>query len=346
MDKEFHYYITYLVAAKAGFSANDAYTIAFSAQYTDDNNLIFKIDEDGEFPYSNYISQTMNILKPKKELLRIYPLFHFIPGDYKSPTAVRKDGKLHLLNTTPDSENANKIIDLAIKSGDLYRIGIACHAYADTFAHQNFVGYFDPFNSLKGMLEEALPDVGHADAQHKPDLPGFIWQDERLHSKISRVNNKERFIQAAARIYEKLRNFKRPQITQIELDHEIFELKSDLDNVIGRQVYEKDNLASERITRYLELSKTAEYGSESLREFNIENWLFEAVNGPFEQIDFKLNELLSHVIPNVAEYNWKNPGSHTETDWYKFQEAVKTHQNESWDILNESVFSKLELEQL
>jgi hypothetical protein len=37
MDIEFHYYMTYITALRAGFRVDDAYTIAYSSQY-DDND--------------------------------------------------------------------------------------------------------------------------------------------------------------------------------------------------------------------------------------------------------------------------------------------------------------------
>ena len=52
-------------------------------------------------PYRNHFSQTMNILKPKDQLMRIYPIFHFVPGEPDAPSARRRDGKMHILNTTP-----------------------------------------------------------------------------------------------------------------------------------------------------------------------------------------------------------------------------------------------------
>ena len=111
----FHFYMTFLIAGKAGFGEGDASIIAYSSQYVDDNNIIYEINKDKAQHYKNYISQTMNILKPKPKLFRIYPLFHFIPGDPLHKGAYRKDGVLHWLNTTPDSENANKVIDKALR---------------------------------------------------------------------------------------------------------------------------------------------------------------------------------------------------------------------------------------
>ncbi len=176
MDIEFHYYQT-LIAKRAGFGLNEAYKIAYASQYVDDNDIIFEINKDDAHYYKNYISQTINILKPK--LLQIYPFFHFIPGNYDDLHARRKDGKMHLLNTTPNSSNAHAIFD----------------------------------NAMKGVLEKALPDIRHADAKHSPDLPGLIWKDERLISAHSRVNNRQRFLEAANQLFHKLCDLAQPDMT-------------------------------------------------------------------------------------------------------------------------------------
>ena len=74
MNSEFHYYITGILAHKAGFNEEEASIIAYSSQYVDHNTIVFTVDD-----YKNYVSQTMNILKPMKTLMRIYPIFHFTP---------------------------------------------------------------------------------------------------------------------------------------------------------------------------------------------------------------------------------------------------------------------------
>lgn len=194
MDIEFHYYITYLVAARAGYTPQQASVIAYASQYVDDNDIIHEINVGLDSYYSNYISQTMNIFKPKRKLLRIYPLFHFIPGEPMAESARRKDGKLHYLNTTPNSMNAQAVLQAALNTGDLYRLGIAVHAYVDTWAHENFVGYFDEMNALKGLLEKANVElIGHAAAKHDPDRIGVVWHDCRLVSERGKRNNLESF---------------------------------------------------------------------------------------------------------------------------------------------------------
>lgn len=201
MNTEFHYWLTGLIAKRAGFSDDEAATIAYASEYVDENDVSFRIKNSSGGEYSNYISQTMNILKPKNKLLRIYPVFHFIPGEPNARSARRNDGKMHLLNTTPNSENANEIIEDAFKSHRdtrLYRIGIASHSYVDTWAHQNFVGWYDYFNNI-GL--DIKPDIGHADGEHHPDWISHRWIDNRLVE--SEVNNRSRFLAASEALFLK-----------------------------------------------------------------------------------------------------------------------------------------------
>src|SRR5271169_3079809 len=110
MDIEFHYYITHLIAMRAGVNKADALKIAYSSQLTDDNVDSYKI-EGGDTPYYNIISQTMDIHKPQTERLSIYPIFHFCPGTIEEMTKnspMRIDGKFHLLTTIPDNNNARR----------------------------------------------------------------------------------------------------------------------------------------------------------------------------------------------------------------------------------------------
>ncbi len=116
MDIEFHYHITYILARKGGYSEEDASTIAYACQYTDDNNDKYEVIlEDGSV-YGNYISQTLNILRPKNKLVRIYTCFHFFPGEYWSDDAQRADCSLHLFNTTSDSPDAQTMFRTALEA--------------------------------------------------------------------------------------------------------------------------------------------------------------------------------------------------------------------------------------
>jgi hypothetical protein len=77
MDIEFHYYVTYLVAMKAGFSSIDSYKIAYSSQYIDDNEKQIIICNDiGEEIYRSTVTQSCNPSKEPNKLNRIY-IIHY-----------------------------------------------------------------------------------------------------------------------------------------------------------------------------------------------------------------------------------------------------------------------------
>jgi hypothetical protein len=303
MDTEFHYYMTGIIAHAAGFSKDEAKTIATAAEYTDENDEILMVkDRRSGKVYENYISQTMNILKPKQRLMRIYPIFHFIPGEPHADSARRRDGKMHLLNTTPDSEIANHLIDEAVKvTGEtrLYRIGIASHAYVDTWAHQNFVGWFDYFNNV-GL--DFKPDIGHADAEHHPDWPSHRWEDDRLVDGT--VYNTVRFLGAAKRLYEKYRDAW-PNTVPIQvwpdLEKKLLDAMGPLYS--GSINWYKDK----RMDAYLQ-------DAPWLGEFDEAEWRDAAIDKDFP----------GSFISGYS--TWREDVTPEATDWYRFQEAVKEHQ--------------------
>ncbi|MBX2864497.1 MAG: hypothetical protein KTR27_13190 [Leptolyngbyaceae cyanobacterium MAG.088] len=337
MDIEFHYYITYLTATRAGLTTSDAETLAYSSQYVDENTRYLDIDQNKSTAYQNYITQTMNILKPTDVLMRIYPIFHFIPGDPLSPTAQRKDGKLHQLNTTPNSENANLIFDAAIESGDLYRIGIAAHSYVDTWAHQNFVGYYDAFNGMSGLLSRALPNIGHADAKHKPDWPALIWQDCRLTQAT--VDNKQRFLEAAVHLFRKLRRYADPGCSHAQMVQDEEQLMADLTNAIG-DIDQTNQYQSVRIQRYCRLSEQVNYGGRRLPLFDSRLWFRQAIDHQVRGISDDVT-LLSKINPWKDKYRWRD--GYKNSHWYKFQESAKAQQKSAWEILKERSFRGLAL---
>ena len=340
MDIEFHYYMTYLIAARAGFDPDNARLLAHSSQFIDDNDVVFEIDKGKPSAYRNYISQTMNILKPKRELFRIYPLFHFIPGDPKAKTAWRKDGKMHWLCTTPDSRNANAIMDDALGSGNVYRIGIAAHGYADTWAHQNFTGYYEDFNAMDTALGLIAPNIGHADAGHSPDWPALRWRDPRLLRPA--VDNKARFLAAARRLYEKFARFADPRISDAVLLGTRTALSRDLSRAIGERDQVNGN-SEARVSRYLQLAKRPRYGGRDLPVYDEDLWFDDAVNEDVRGLRDRSDNVLLRIDPFTDRYTWKSGPPYQQSHWYRFQEAIKTQQEHAWDILLDSNLRGLEL---
>ena len=309
--------MTGIIARAAGFSEEESKIIATASEYVDENDVCMQIENrsSGEM-YENYISQTMNILKPKRKLMRIYPVFHFVPGDPLDERARRCDGKMHLLNTTPDNELANKWFDAAFKAPPatrLYRIGIATHAFADTWAHQNFVGWYDYINDITLNVK---PNIGHADAEHHPDWPAHRWEDTRL--VRDEIDNTARFLDAAEKIYKKFRGYTK------QLDRKANSSWSRLRVALtvamgecfsGNHCYYRE----ERIRRYKEFAPW-------LGDFDERDWFSEAIDVDVKGLKDSENGLLSMFTMMRDKLYWKENADMEKTHWYLFQEGVKEHQ--------------------
>ncbi len=335
MEIEFHYWLTGLIAKEAGFDSKAAAKIAFSSQYVDENDVIFEIEDrqKGEI-YQNYISQTMNILKPKNDLMRIYPVFHFIPGQPDAPSARRKDGKRHILNTTPNSENANVIMDSAFKSDEqfrLYRIGISTHSYVDTWAHQNFVGWYDHFNHIDLDIK---PNIGHADAEHHPDWISHRWIDNRLVDPI--VNNKLRFLSASKELFRKYCDYLETQGKTNKFS-KWPTLEKKINGFCGATYTGNfSKYADSRIAGY---QKAMPW----LPVFNERKWFDEAIDTEIRGGKDSHEGLKARFTLFEDKYFWKEEVEIECSNWFKFQEAVKDHQKIAMEQIT-PVFKEMGLE--
>ena len=321
MDVEFHYYITGIIAHRAGFTEEEASIIAYSSQFVDDNDVILNVKnrKTGEI-YSNYISQTMDITKPRMELMRIYPIFHYVPGDPVDVSARRKDGKMHILNTTPDNDIAKNMLSGAFKSSQdvrLYRIGIATHAYVDTWAHQNFAGLKDSFN---GDVFNPIPNIGHAEAKHHPDWVGHSWDDGRL--VRSDVNNNLRFISAAKRLFEKYTEYLGSEASWSELENELLIAMGRCKR--GHQCHGKEG----RLERYYQMA-------EWLPRYDEDIWFDEAIERKVNLCVDPQDGVWSKFILFKDEYFWREDVDKEDTHWFRFQVAVKDHQAFALDPIND-----------
>jgi hypothetical protein len=348
MDIEFHYYMTYLIAARAGFAPADATVLAQSAQEIDDNHIAIEVSAETPFAYKNMISQTMNILRPQHDE-HVFPIFYFIPGDPDAPTAARKDGGKSPWVTTPNSPLANEMLDTALRSNNLYRIGASAHAYADTWAHQNFLGCEHAFNEMprdpgQSLLEEVLDEIpvlriGHALAGHKPDIPDLIWMDERLVDPT--VVNADRFMDAAQHLFRKLYAHKNGEEWGVAQDAMSASLVADLRSDTGppgASSAPREN----RLARYEARALTAPYGAAPIPDYREGKWSDAAFVE--KHADFK-----TRIADYMAEHagiagdalsfgvrvpcTWIDPPHYQDTDWFKFQDAVRSHIEECWAVL-------------
>ncbi len=315
MDIEFHYYITFIIARKAGFSATDSSVIAYASQYTDDNTYHYCVNFTKRNQYLTPITQTMDITKPTEKRRAIYPLFHFFPGDPASPTAQRKDGRTHSFNTTPDSKNARQMFDDALRSRNLYRIGIAAHAFADTWAHQNFCGLKDDFNAISSPSGIFTPNIGHADAGHNPDLVCHRWTDNRLIAGYEEIDNNQRFIEAARRIYEQFRRLIDPQVGSQDIEEEWSALRVELVDAM------KIRLTREVLSDAHQKARIKAYQSicPDMPEYDKDKWRHDALYKDTTELD-------------IFDRYW-GKDNFFDSPWYRFQEAAKEHHDVSMGIL-------------
>jgi hypothetical protein len=311
LNIEYHYHITYLIAISAGFSVQDANKIAYSSQYVDDNLFEISIYDNSKknIFYKNQASALKeNSLHNTKIIKNTLIPFHFLPGKKASK---RIDGKSHELTTTPNNKIAKRVLITALKSKNLYWIGIASHAYVDTWAHQNFVGGFTNFNTMPNSIGNLLPNIGHAQAFDYPDLVGFIWEDLRL--KRKKISNITRFLDASINLYTMYEKQKLEQVIGIndfiQLLHTTM-LRYKSDNYIMIKL-----MISSRIRDYNSLAK--KISSIDIEQYNSKKWLNKAANFCTEQNRF--------YIQNSEDFH--------KSDWYQFQEAVKTHVKFIWKIL-------------
>jgi hypothetical protein len=338
MDIEFHYYMTYLIAARAGFPPPEAALIAQSAQEIDDNHIPLDVSAGTPAAYRSTITQTMDILRPHTNR-KIYPIFHFIPGDPDAPSARRRDGLRSDWTTTPNSPLANELLDTALTSRSLYRIGASAHAYADTWAHQNFTGMGDVFNEMPdATLGKRIADdisllrIGHALAGHRPDIPALLWSDPRLVD--SEIDNTVRFLDAAYHLFQKLYGFKHGAADTPDFERAAHGLLADLKADIGPSSAQSAARDPVRIQRYRLRALEAAYGSAPLPDYVEAQWADEAFVEKRADVKTKVLEFVARhagIAGDIVElgtrmqFTWADPDSRQDTHWYKYQEAVKSH---------------------
>lgn len=183
MQKDFHFYLTYALARKAGISDANAKTIAWADEYTDE---LTQADLHG---IQTQCADLGNWADSEIQLT-VLCAFHFLPGDNDQ----------HPWMTTRNSPRAQALVRSALESGDLFRLGTALHSFQDTFSHETFSGWREDLNSCYPWyyLKSGLPNVGHAELLAAPDVINYVWTDPRTGAV---VDNKERAMSAAQETY-------------------------------------------------------------------------------------------------------------------------------------------------
>jgi hypothetical protein len=171
MQIDFHHATTYVIARFSGFDHEEANIVAYSAQYVDDatNSGIVKFDNKALY---SRISSAHKMLDYRnlKELANhsVWVPFHFLPGNSNKTHDQQVSGSfVDKIVCRPNSHVAQEVVRTCIEKNGapygLHRLGITMHVYADTWAHQGFVGINDEINEIVALDENEVPDQGMID---------------------------------------------------------------------------------------------------------------------------------------------------------------------------------------
>lgn len=238
MQKDVHFYLTYLLAIKAGVEPEEAEKIAWADQYTDD------LTEADLYGIQTQSALLGNWSDRQIQLSVLVP-FHFLPGE----------GRDHPWVTTRNCPRARKLVITAWSAKDPFQLGIALHVLQDTFSHEGFSGWQEEVNACFPWyyVESAIPNVGHAELRAIPDVVNYVWTDPR---DGRRVDNRQRAMAAARVTFDFLSKFYNPQIPKSVWQ----DLKAELRQAFKIQSYDERkqrlrDLAGSRDIRYSEVNQ-------------------------------------------------------------------------------------------
>lgn len=352
MKKDAHFYAILAFCRACGFNKTSAFRIAYASQFVDDAkiNLIFLRNQDfcetldtiegcpaffdiatchsyfkiSTFNYESMVNNTV--------------AFHFVPGC----SGKRFTKKMRCKEESPIIMH---ILEDVFREDDLYRLGIALHAYADTFSHQGFSGLLSKVNAinncqvetklslqwlerfslfLKNIGEEKLekylgtfiPGYGHAQAMDLPDLPYLTWSYEYDHSDDFKgnyarvvVNNPERYQRAFEKIRAVLQHYL--ELYPHHRDESVnFDSFSTLYEALLLFSHDKGRITHWQNT----LVKTGLFAPEDREYYTYTDdlWLKEAF------INYDYHKFHNRRVENaITVENFK------ESSWYRFIQGVK-----------------------
>ncbi len=160
MQIDGHHTGTYVAARAAGFSHQEASTIAYASQYVDDaTNAGAICFNNSDYIYFRIASahrmiDYQNLIEVINHL--VWLPFHFLPGNGGLPAGDEPTGgELEKLVCRADSHIARDMLRASFSDRDsdrgLHRLGIAMHVYADTFSHQGFIGALHKGNRVSDL---------------------------------------------------------------------------------------------------------------------------------------------------------------------------------------------------
>lgn len=353
MQIDFHHGVTYIVARLAGFNQEQAGVIAYSAQYVDDATNTGIVEFSNEMMYERIASAHKMIDFRNARALanhRVWLAFHFLPGNCgrsaeKIAEGESKEDFIRRATCLPDSPLARDMVRTVIERKDrpyaLHRLGIAMHVYADTWAHQRFVGFMDRANAaidlqatidvpkkglkdrasdlfaqmrdmIKGWFVGEVFPLGHGAVLTHPDLPFLQWSYTNGHGERVQRDNTREFGAAARAMYTAMVRFQMGDANlPVEVPEEVF-AKIDRHLADIRSFDE-----NERHERWLNLIRNGEFGfSEEVGYIpkGLGSWKYHALSTTLEK---------DHWWQNWPWFRYEYHPHFLDSNWKKFHDALQ-----------------------
>ena len=347
MQVDGHHTLTYIAARIAGFSRAKASIIAYSAQYVDDATDSGVIRFENGAMYSRISSAHKMLDYRNSDKLAnhlVWIPFHFLPGnDGKAAGEDPEGGFINKLVCCPDSFIARDMLRACANDFDkpyaLHRLGIAMHVYADTWAHQGFVGVNHKINEISNLksddhaldesfvnkmanyfLSEKFP-LGHGAALSYPDRPSLVWGCTNGFGERMERNNPAIFIDAVDKMCRAMQCF-------VEKDKSM-----DLEAMPG--------VPERELEKILSLLKSVKGETGEIRH---EQWREKIKNGEFifgaEEIHYipngdgswKAKSLGEPLVSGAGRKEYAYTHAFMHSDWKLFHDALQVHR---LDILHD-----------
>ncbi|MBE9030666.1 hypothetical protein IQ266_13080 [filamentous cyanobacterium LEGE 11480] len=233
MQIDFHHAVTYVCARLAGFADAEAATVAYAAQYVDDatNSGVVRFDNGAQFKRMSSAHKLFDYRNFQNLAnSQVWIPFHFLPGNGGMPADRSPSGGfIEKLICRANSPIAQDMVRECIVERHspyaLQRLGITMHVYADTWAHQGFVGVNHRVNEARNLVDgqgqvdrrlldrlkgyfigEALP-LGHGAVLGNPDKPFLRWGYTNGRGERIQRDNLRDFVAAAVALCDAMKRF-------------------------------------------------------------------------------------------------------------------------------------------
>ena len=210
-------------------SPENSKKVAYASQHTDDAKYEHALNFENGGRFQQFLSAHKFIhpdVFSMETQYKIYVPFHFIPGNqgdrFQERMVCRQNSEIA-------QQMVREVTNLKGKPYQVHRLGIALHAYADTWSHQDFSGLQTELNDVedidvineekvgiarifrdffRDITESLIPQIGHAETATLPDEPYREWTFYHVYKKRPIHRKNWLICQDASRaIYKEIKGF-------------------------------------------------------------------------------------------------------------------------------------------